>query len=503
MRIPLELAPGLVSDETTHSTPGRWADGNNVRFRDGRPEVIGGWAKYHATLLTGVCRSSLGWIDALGVVNIALGTHSNLHVIKDGSLADITPAGLDTGEIDTIEFDGGYGSGGYGMGGYGVGEIEAAARTWSLANWGESLMASPAGGGIYWWQNDPGTVAAIVSNAPTSVDRMTVAPTRQVAAMGCAEETSGVYNPMCIRISEIEDATDWTTAPDNNVSENILPGGGRIIDGRPYGDGLIVWTDNALFVGTFIGASDQAWRFDRIAVGCGLIGPQAAVVVNQTAYWMTADMQFFAYQFGGVPTVIPCPIRREISENIDSGQTAKIVAASIGEFQEVWWFYPDTRDGDENSRYVAVSTADGAWFRGDVARTAFMDSGPLLYPLGVSYAGQSYLHEYGDDADGAALTWHIESALQYLGEGERNLLVRGVWPDFEAQTGSVSLTLKHRAYPQGSDVAKGPHALAAGREKKDFMAQGRLFAIKLSGSEAGTFMRLGRPSFDAVPAGER
>lgn len=503
MRVPFELAPGLVSDETTYSTPGRFADGSNVRFKDGRAEVIGGWTKYHATLLTGVCRSSLGWVDALGVENIAFGTHTDLFVIKGGELAEITPAGLTDGDIDTVDFDGGYGNGGYGMGGYGVGETQAAARTWSLANYGESLMASPAGGSIYWWQNDPLTVAAIVSNAPTSVDRMTVTGTRQVVAMGCAEEVSGVYNPMCIRISDIEDPTDWTTTPSNNVSENILPGGGKIIDGRPYGDGLIVWTDSAMFIGTFVGASTQSWRFDRIAIGCGLIGPQAATVVNQTAYWLTPDMQFFAYQFGGVPQALPCPISRELATNIDSSQTAKVVASAVSEFQEIWWFYPDTRDGDENSRYVAVSTEDGSWFKGDIARTAFMDSGPLLYPLGVSYAGQTYLHEYEDDADGSALSWYIESALQYLGDGERRMLVRGVWPDFEAQTGPISLTLKHRNYPQSADVTKGPYTLAAGREKKDFLAEGRLFSIRLSGSAAGTFMRLGKPSFDAVATGER
>ena len=54
MRIPLDLAPGLNGDDTSFSANGRWADGSNVRFRLGRPQVIGGWEALTATPLTGV-----------------------------------------------------------------------------------------------------------------------------------------------------------------------------------------------------------------------------------------------------------------------------------------------------------------------------------------------------------------------------------------------------------------------------------------------------------------
>ena len=68
-------------------------------------------------------------------------------------------------------------------------------------------------------------------------------------------------------------------------------------------------------------------------------------------------------------------------------------------------------------------------------------------------------------ADGVALSWFVESSSQYLGEGERRTLLRGVWPDFEAQQGDVSLSVKTRAYPQGADTTKGPFTLPVGREK--------------------------------------
>lgn len=99
MKVALELAPGLVSDETLYSTPGRWADGSNVRFRLGKPETVGGWEKYNATLIAGVCRSALAWTDSLSQPNVAFGTNTSLNVIKSGEWYDITPAGIGTGEI--------------------------------------------------------------------------------------------------------------------------------------------------------------------------------------------------------------------------------------------------------------------------------------------------------------------------------------------------------------------------------------------------------------------
>lgn len=643
MRIPLTLLPGVVSDETPNSVPGNYADAQNIRFRYGRPETIGAWEEFTDDVLSGVCRSALAWTDNLGVQNIAFGTNTHLYVIKAGSLYDITPVGLDVGAIDTEFFDGGYGSGGYGMGGYGVGQNEDTARTWSLACYGESLMASPAGGTIYWWQNDPMVPAGALSGAPGSVNRMTVASTRQVIAFGCEQELGGIYNPMCIRASDIEDPTDWTTGSGDNVSEDILEGGGLIIDGRPFGDDLIVLTDDALFLGTFVGSAGQAWRYDRIAVNCGLASPQAAVVVNQSAYWLTPDFQFSSYQYGGAPVPIPCPIRRDFVDNLVSEQVAKIIAVSVGEFGEVWWLYPDIRDAGldnilthpddfadaawtktglsvvddnavdpeggntaatvtitngahtleqfvtvvpgtkytfswyakrgsagalswgvydvtngadiigptsyyaetsaswtrisktfttplgctqvlpspvkyggatgtvflwsakleeggldaaDNSRHLILNTSDNSWSRGNVARTAMIDGGPITYPLAVDFAGQSYLHEKGD----AAVDWFAETALQYIGEGENHVMLRSIWPDFEAQAGDIDLTIKTRAYPQSVERVKGPYVLAPGREKKDLRVEGRMVAIRLSGD---AFMRLGKPSFDAVQTGGR
>jgi len=62
-----------------------------------------------------------------------------------------------------------------------------------------------------------------------------------------------------------------------------------------------------------VGSLDQPWRFERVGRNCGLIGPNAAVVVGQTAFWASPDRQFYRYPLGGQPEPIACPIRQDFA----------------------------------------------------------------------------------------------------------------------------------------------------------------------------------------------
>lgn len=493
--------PGIVSDDTTFSTPGYWADGSNVRFFRGKPQVIGGWSKYHSTALGGTCRNLLAWYDLDVYTNIAFGTHQTLEVLVSGELFDITPAGLSAGTVDSVP-GAGYGAGSYSRDGYGDPALtDYYLRTWSLANWGENLMASPRGGKLFIWENNTASPATEITAAPDQISVMLVTPTRQVMALGTNQEADGIYNPLCIRFSDIEDYDNWTTATNNLAGEVILEGSGRIIGARMMGDYLGVWTDVSVYLGQFTGDYLQPWRFDKVTDSRGLIAPNAVAVFNQTAYWVTPDGLFYAWQVGAPPAPMNCPIRSDFNDNLERTQADKIVAVTNGAWNEVWWFYPDSRDGNENSRYVAVNVSDGPWFRGELARTAAIDAGPLADPVWVDTDSYAYAHEVGETADGGALSGYVETSDQYLGEAEEWMLVRGVWPDFESQTGPVSLTVYGRPYPQGDRTTYGPWTLAPNANRRDFMASMRVAAFRLSFNSAPSYWRLGKPSFDVVPTG--
>lgn len=510
MRIPLDLPPGLIGDDTSFAATGHWADGSNVRFRLGRPQVIGGWEGLSPSALSGVCRTAFPWTDNSGVLNIGFGTHTNLQVWQGGELFDITPAaGFSPGAIDGAGSVG-FGTGAYGVGGYGLPSAsDYFPLTWSLAAWGQNLLACPRGQPIFAWTNDTGTKAAPIANGPASVSYMLVAPLSggyQAFALGCNEEVSGVFNPLCIRHSSIRDNTQWSTSASGSTSrEYVLTGGGRIVAGRMAGPYMLVWTSEALYLGTFVGALNEPWRFDRVGRNCGLIGPNAAVVVGQTAFWISPDRQFHRYGVGGEPEPIACPIRDDFADNLAASQGDKIVASSNAEFGEIRFDYPDSREGYENSRYLAlcVTGADaGAWHRGIMARTALVDAGPSAYPIGVTFDGATYYHEKGRSADGAPFEWFLESADSYL-DPERGLLLRGLWPDFKDQVGPIVVTVTSRWRPQESEASSAGAALAPGQAKADLLVSGRLFKVRFSGKSAPTGGRIGKPVLDAAPGSRR
>lgn len=504
MRLTLDLPPGVISDETTFSTQGRWADADKARPWRGRMQAIGGWVKAIEDALTGTCRNALSWIDSTVQQNIAFGTHSALMVLKGSTLADITPSGLASGNIDRNEL--GFGQGPFGLGPFGGGPLaQYYPRTWSLATWGENLMANPRGRGLYVWENDTSVDATVISQAPSNISCMLVNAYRQVMAFGCNEYGGGGdYNPMYIRWSDFEDYEEWTPGTGNNAGFKQLEGGGRIVGAGLMGNSILVWTDTSLFLGTYTGSAGvDLWRFDLIANNCGLAAPNAFTVINQAAYWLTPDLQFYSYQVGFPPAPIPCPIRNDFKDNLDYDQIDKVVSTSITEFGEVWFLYPDARDGNENSRFVAVNLSDNTWFRGTLERTAAIDSGPQRYPVMVDPTSYVYFHENGNDADGGALEWSIRTADMYLDDAQRRVDLDGIWPDFEDQQGTVYLRIWTKNYPHGEAKAKGPYALAPGREKRDFLINTRIASLEFYQEAAPAFARMGTPSFGVQVAGER
>lgn len=413
---------------------------------------------------------------------------------------------FEAGQIDGTGTTG-YGTGGFGVGGYGQpSSADYFPRTWSLAAWGQNLLASPRGGTIHEWvATDTATPAAPLRDAPANTTYALVTPTRQVMALGANEELSNTFNPVCIRVSNVGDNADWRTRPDNLAEEIILSGGGRLVAGRVVGQYVLAWTNHGLFLGSFVGSTAQGWRFDQIGRNCGLIGPNAAVVFGQTAFWISPDRQFWSCALGGVPAPIDCPIRSAFADNLAASQADKITASSVTEFGEIRWDYPDARDGFECSRYIAlqVSGSDaGAWSRGAMERTAMVDAGPSSYPIGVTYDGAVYWHERGQSADGAAMSAHITTGDLYLSDEAVTTLAQ-IWPDVSDQVGGLVITDTYRFDPQGDAYAEATGVVAAGERKIDLRATGRLHRLRFAVNSSPAFFRLGRVTLDARATGGR
>ena len=75
----LTFQPGIKNEGTDYSAEGGWYNCDNVRFRKGRPEKIGGWEQIGATF-KGVCRSMHNWTTRDKYNYLALGTSSKVNL---------------------------------------------------------------------------------------------------------------------------------------------------------------------------------------------------------------------------------------------------------------------------------------------------------------------------------------------------------------------------------------------------------------------------------------
>ena len=90
----IQFKPGFNKQQTATGAEGQWIDGDNVRFRYGQPEKIGGWQELVTSTIAGPVRDQHTWTDLNGVRYAALGTSKVLGVYYEGAFYDITP--LDT-----------------------------------------------------------------------------------------------------------------------------------------------------------------------------------------------------------------------------------------------------------------------------------------------------------------------------------------------------------------------------------------------------------------------
>ena len=87
----IKFAPGFDKQSTAYGAEGKWVDGENIRFRYGQPEKIGGWTKLTSKKLIGSVRDQFAWSSLSGVRHLALGTDKKLYLYVEGAISDITP----------------------------------------------------------------------------------------------------------------------------------------------------------------------------------------------------------------------------------------------------------------------------------------------------------------------------------------------------------------------------------------------------------------------------
>ena len=83
--------PGVNRENTRYTTEGGWYECDKVRFRQGNPEIIGGWQRISSFTYDGVCRSLWNWVTLGGLNLVGVGTNTKFYIQNGGAYYDVTP----------------------------------------------------------------------------------------------------------------------------------------------------------------------------------------------------------------------------------------------------------------------------------------------------------------------------------------------------------------------------------------------------------------------------
>jgi len=83
--------PGVNRENTRYTNENGWYISEKVRFRQGTPEKIGGWARISPETFQGICRSLWNWITLQSQNLMGVGTNLKYYIEQGGAYNDITP----------------------------------------------------------------------------------------------------------------------------------------------------------------------------------------------------------------------------------------------------------------------------------------------------------------------------------------------------------------------------------------------------------------------------
>jgi len=459
--------------------------------------------------------TTVGGVTLSGLYTILTVPTSNTFTFSASNTATSTagPVSIDSGNIRATFYvalgpqptGSGFGVGGFGTGGFGVGTTQPSvpgtpitATDWTLDNFGQDLIACPAGGAIYYWQpNSQLQNAQIVGgDGPLVNSGIFVAmPQRQVVAYGSSFTLSP--DPMLIRWSDLENFSSWTAAPTNQAGSYRIPTGSKIVTAIQGPQQGLIWTDLDLWAMQYVG-TPFVYGFNKIGSNCGAISRHCTGQLNGAIFWMS-QKQFFM-SMGSGPQSIPCPIWDVIFQNINTSYLSKVCCGVNSQFNEVTWYYPSA-SSTENDSYVKYNTVLQQWDYGSLGRTAWIDQSVLGSPIGAGSDNYLYQHEVGNNAASGTATTAMLSSFQtgffQLNEADNLIFIDQIWPDMKwgtysgTQNATVQITFYVTNYPGDAVTTYGPYNMTQATEYISVRIRARLMSIAISSNDVGTFWRLG------------
>ena len=418
---------------------------------------------------------------------------------------------------------------------------------WVLDNFGTKLIALIYNGECFEWDasatNAINIRATIIANAPTASRHVLVStPDRHLVFFG-TETTIGdkdSQDDMFIRFSDQENINEYTIKAENTAGSQRLAAGSKIMSAIKGRDAIYVWTDTALFLMQFVG-QPFTFAFQQAGTNCGLIGKNAAVEVDGSAYWMSEN-GFFNYD--GQLKSMPCLVEDFVYDSLNSVPRDLFNAGVNNLFGEINWFYCSANsnvvDRVVTYNYLDSSRERPIWTVGSLDRTAWQDSAVYDKPHATYFDATDnasfdvtgntdgstiyYEHEIGTnqvDAGGAVTaiqanilsgdfditqkrsnTGQAVGTPDLRGDGEYIMRISRFIPDFIDQTGTTKVSFTTRNYPNSTPVTTN-FDITSSTNFKSTRIRARSIALKVSNTGTNEDWKLGTFRLDIAPGGMR
>ena len=423
----------------------------------------------------------------------------------------------------------GWGAGAWGAGAWGIGttspNILSPLRQWNQYNFGQNLIYGPRGGGVYYWDAALGTGLRGVNlttlgDADTPVFQNTIVvsdASRFVIVFGTNDYGAFTIDPMLIRWSDQENPFVWTPAATNQAGSVRLSHGSEIITAIQARQEIVTFTDQAIYSLQYLGPP-AVWGTQLLGDNISIASANAVALGSGVVFWMGVD-KFYAYD-GRVQT-LDCNVRRYVFSDFNQDQSAQVFAGTNEGFNEVWWFYCSAGSTTVD-KYVIYNYVEKIWYYGSMARTAWLDSGLLNFPVAATYYNNIVNHEDGVDDNAteipAPIVASISSSEFDIGDGHNFGFIWRVLPDLTftgsdpESTAQVTMTLQGLknsgsgvTSSAGSPVAKSSSYVVT----EEFTGQiytrirARQLIFKVESTQLGTTWQLGAPRIDIRPDGRR
>ena len=401
-------------------------------------------------------------------------------------------------------------------------DVTVAARSWSLDNFGEDLIATVLNGKTF-IKDISGAIdarATALSNAPTASRFSLVSTdTRHLMIFG-TETTIGTpasQDDLLFRFSDREDATDYTPVATNEAGSLRISDGSRIVGAVKSSGQILVWTDTSLHGIQFVG-TPFTFGLRQLGSNCGLIAQHAAVEINGRAYWMS-DNSFYMYD--GVVKKMPCSVQDYVFDDLSYTNRNDIACGINTAFNEIIWYYPSA-NATAIDRGVAYNYLEGTWYTINIGRTTWLGAYVFENPIATEYdasvtanvstilgltAGASYIYEHesgNNQADGTAISAFLTTGSVEIADGDELMSVSRLVPDFDNLTNNMTATLTLEQYPQSAANVTTTGTITGTTEKIDVRGRGRAVKIKYETNTVGdTAWRLGSTKLQLRPDGRR